>query len=273
MARRWRSPPESAWPRSPMTKSQPPGFLRMKLERLGAAGGVLELGLGGVRLADQQVLADRAVEQAGLLEHDGHGVAQRGQGDVAHVRAVDQDAAGVGVAQALEEGQRRGLARAGGADQGHGAAGLGGEGEVEHALVGAGEAVGHALELDPAGDLGQGHGARRVAHVALWWPGASKKASTVGAWMKKRPRKPVSWSRRPISRLAKPMKLTISPTVISPRRARTRTDGEDHHHDDGGRGAGQDGEQRPPGRARDTGRRAAGASCPGAAAVSAASRA
>ena len=26
MARRWRSPPDSVWPRSPMMKSQPPGF-------------------------------------------------------------------------------------------------------------------------------------------------------------------------------------------------------------------------------------------------------
>ena len=57
MARRWRSPPDSAWPRSPMTKSQPPGFLSMKSQRLGLAGGGLELGLGRVRLADAQVLA------------------------------------------------------------------------------------------------------------------------------------------------------------------------------------------------------------------------
>ena len=74
----------------------------------------------------------------------------------ADVDAVDQDAAGIGVAQALQQGQGRGLAGAGGPDQGHGLAGLGGEGEVEHALVGAGEAVGEALELDAAGDARPG---------------------------------------------------------------------------------------------------------------------
>ena len=71
------------------------------------------------------------------------------------------------VAQPLQQGQRRGLAGAGGTDQGHGLAGLGGEGEVEHALVGAGEAVGEVLELDAAGDLAQDRGIRRVAHVAV----------------------------------------------------------------------------------------------------------
>ena len=39
--------------------------------------------------------------------------------------------------------------------------------------------------------------------------------------MKNRPTNPVSWSSRPISRLAKPMKLTISPTVIWPSRDST----------------------------------------------------
>ena len=88
--------------------------------RLGAAGGVLDLGVGGVGLADAQVLADRAVEQAGVLEHHGHGVAERGQGEPRGCPCRRAGCGRVGVAQALEEGQRRGLAGAGGADQGHG---------------------------------------------------------------------------------------------------------------------------------------------------------
>ena len=50
--------------------------------------------------------------------------------------------------------------------------------------------------------------------------------------------------------MAKPTKLTISPTRDPALLRQHGAGGEDHHHDDGGRAAGQDGEQRPPGQHR-----------------------
>ena len=44
-----------------------------------------------------------------------------------------------------------------------------------------------------------------------------KKSPSEGIWKKIRLTKPDAWSMRPISMVAKPMKLTISPTVASPR--------------------------------------------------------
>ena len=85
--------------------------------------------------ADADVLGDRAVEQAGLLEHHRDRVAERIERDVADVLAVDQDAALVGIAQPLQQRQRRGLAGAGRADERDGLAGLGVDVEVEHALA------------------------------------------------------------------------------------------------------------------------------------------
>ena len=43
-----------------------------------------------------------------------------------------------------------------------------------------------------------------------------KKSASAGIWKKMRLTKPEAWSMRLISMVAKPMKLTISPTVASP---------------------------------------------------------
>ena len=133
--------------------------------RLGEPGGLLDLGVGGVGPADADVLGDRAVEQAGVLEHDGDVVPQRAERHVGDVLAVDQDAAGIGRAQALQERQRGGLAGAGRPDQRDGLAGGGLEAGVEHALVAVPEAEGDVLVADVAGHVLERLGVGLLAHA------------------------------------------------------------------------------------------------------------
>ena len=94
----------------------------------------LDFGIGGAGPADADVLGDRAVEEASLLEHNADGLAQRGQRQRRDGLPVDQDAALLRIADALQQGQRRGLAGAGRADQGHGLARPRRQVEVEDAL-------------------------------------------------------------------------------------------------------------------------------------------
>ena len=49
-----------------------------------------------------------------------------------------------------------------------------------------------------------------------WESSTRKKSARTGIWKKTRLTKPEAWSMRLISMVAKPMKLTISPTVASP---------------------------------------------------------
>ena len=64
-----------------------------------------------------EILADRAVEQQHFLEHHADVPAQRRELHLAQVDAVDGDAAGLRIEDAMQQRQRRGLAGAGRSDQ------------------------------------------------------------------------------------------------------------------------------------------------------------
>src|SRR5690606_35572178 len=63
---------------------------------------LLDLGIRCSRPADADVLGDAAIEQARILEDDGHPPAQRLERDVADVVPIDQYAACLGIPQALQ---------------------------------------------------------------------------------------------------------------------------------------------------------------------------
>ena len=90
---------------------------------------------------------------------------KRAERHVGDVDAVDQDAAGIGRAQALQERQRGGLAGAGRPDQRDGLAGGGLEAGVEHALVAVPEAEGYVLVADVAGHAFERLGVGFLAHA------------------------------------------------------------------------------------------------------------
>ena len=58
--------------------------------------------VGGVRLADAQIVGERAVEQQRLLEHHADVPPQRGQLQAADVHAVDLDDAGLRIEGAVQ---------------------------------------------------------------------------------------------------------------------------------------------------------------------------
>ena len=77
-----------------------------------------DLLVGGAGPAECDVVADRDVEQLGVLEHEGDVAVELLDGDVAQVHPAQGDAAGVGIGEAGDQGRQRGLSRTGGADQG-----------------------------------------------------------------------------------------------------------------------------------------------------------
>ena len=85
--------------------------------RLRGARGRFQFGVGGVGLADAQVLGNRAVQQARILKDHRDLGAQRGEIHRADVMTVDGDAAGRRIVGAVEQGQGGGLARARGTHQ------------------------------------------------------------------------------------------------------------------------------------------------------------
>ena len=94
------------------------GLAHDEVVRLGEPGRLLELGLRRVGLADPQIVGDRAVEHRRILEHHADVAAKRFELDVAMVDAVDADHARLGVPHAMQQRQRRALARTGRADEG-----------------------------------------------------------------------------------------------------------------------------------------------------------
>src|ERR1700683_560963 len=130
MASRCRSPPESSRPRSPIGARMPPALRALELGALGGGRGVADFGVGGVRLADAQVLRDRSVEQQSLLEHDADVAAQPDQLEVADIGAVDRDLTRLRIEGAIEQRQRRRLAAAGRPDQRDAVAGQRLEGQI-----------------------------------------------------------------------------------------------------------------------------------------------
>ena len=91
---------------------------------VGSLGGGNDLLVGGVQTAVADVLHDGALEQPGVLQHHAEALAQSAAVKVAHVVAVQGDGTGVHIVEAHEQLDHGGLARAGGADDGHLLAGL-----------------------------------------------------------------------------------------------------------------------------------------------------
>ncbi len=91
----------------------------------GDAAGFHDLLFGGLRAAEEDVLADGAVEEEGLLEDDAELLAVADEADGGEVDAVDEDLAAGGGVEAADEPDDGGLTGAGGADEGGDGAGLG----------------------------------------------------------------------------------------------------------------------------------------------------
>ncbi len=91
---------------------------------VGRLGGRDDLLLGGVLAAVGDVLADRAAEQPGVLQHHAEGPAQVVAGHLAGVDAVDGDAPAVDLVEAHQQVDERRLAGAGRADDRDRLAGL-----------------------------------------------------------------------------------------------------------------------------------------------------
>src|SRR5690606_11140676 len=119
----------------------------------GPAQGVEEVGLGGVGPGEQQVGAHRVVEEVAVLGDHADGGAQRGGGQVPDVDAADADGARVDVVQAGQRLRDGGLARAGGADEGDGPAGLRAEGDAVQDLGAPARVQGGDLLQGGEGDL------------------------------------------------------------------------------------------------------------------------
>ena len=95
-----------------------------ELVGVGRSGRRLDLFEGRVGQSVGDVVADGDGEEERLVEDDADVLAQRRQGHVAHVVAVDGDGALGDVVEAVEQARDRGLARAGASDDGHGLAGV-----------------------------------------------------------------------------------------------------------------------------------------------------
>src|SRR5262249_29700396 len=118
MATRWRWPPESFTPRSPTAAPLLPVLeLANELVGMGELGRRHDLGVGRLRAAVADVVADRAVQQRGVLRDHGDLRAQALLRDRGDVLAVDQDAATFEIEEAQQQIDHRRLAGAGPADQ------------------------------------------------------------------------------------------------------------------------------------------------------------
>ena len=130
----------------------------------GQAQGGPHLGVVDTGCFEGDVVADGVLEDEGALGDEGGVGGDLVAGQVAYVHPVVADGAVVGVDQAHEQGGEGGLARAGGADDGDGAAG--GDVEVE-AVEDGGAGVGGSLvhEVAVVGGVGVGVGEGEVAHA------------------------------------------------------------------------------------------------------------
>ena len=196
----------------------------------------------GAGAADADVLGDRAVEEAGLLEDDGDAAAQRGERYVGDVVAVDQDAArrraGAGAAAARARWSCR---RRSGRPAPRSRRARPSKVEVEDALVAAGEAVGDVLVADRAGRCRRGgvasgrsctsERASSELEVARRAAGSAEDAGDEG-------REPVELADQQRGEGGEGDDLADGDLAA---RGEQRAGGEDQHHGDGGGGAGQHG--------------------------------
>ena len=129
-------------------------------------GGVLHLFKGGFVTAVGDVFVDGASEQPGFLQHHRVGGAQVGAFDLLNLVVVDVDRAPLLVVKAHQQVDDRGLARAGGADNGRDRAGRGAERQVVQDDLAGFIAEGNVLHAHVALRLGQGNAVRRVLGLA-----------------------------------------------------------------------------------------------------------
>ena len=113
--------------------------------------------------ADAQILRDRSVEQQTLLEHHADIAAQCRKLEGADVAAVDLDRARLRIEAAVQQRQRRGLARAGRADERDGLSRCRGEVQPKHRGRFAPVGKRHVLECDQALHATGIHRVRTVA--------------------------------------------------------------------------------------------------------------
>ena len=124
--------------------------------RVGGAGRGHDLLVRGVQPAVPDVLADGPTEQHRVLQHHADLSAQHPSVQGGGVHPVQQDPAGVDLVEPHDQVDQGGLARTRGADDRHGLARFGGQGQVRDQRLVRGVGEGHVLELDPpAHRLGQ----------------------------------------------------------------------------------------------------------------------
>ena len=165
IASRWRCPPESVIPRSPITVSYPSGSSSMNGCACAARAAASTSSCVDVGHAEGDVVAHARREEERILGDDADLAAERAPRHVAHVDAVDQHASLAGVVEPRHERGERRLARAGGADQGDGAAGLDLEVDPRQHRPRRVVAEADPREHDAAGSRRQLPGARRVRHL------------------------------------------------------------------------------------------------------------
>ena len=132
--------------------------------RLGGYGGALDVGIGGVRLAEGDVVPDRGGEQEALLEDQPDAVAYRLHGAVADVAAVDAHHPRGGVVEPRQQQRQGRLPRPRGADDGDALAALDPQRHVGQDRLDAVVGEVHVLQLDRADLLPQHHRIRLVLH-------------------------------------------------------------------------------------------------------------
>ena len=95
-----------------------------ELVGIGGACGRLDVSAGGARATVGNIFGKGQRKQEWLLEHDGDALAQAPQLNVPHVLAIHQHTTLPGVEEARDQVYQRGLARAGGADDGQRLSGM-----------------------------------------------------------------------------------------------------------------------------------------------------
>ena len=117
IARRWRSPPESITPLSPTGRVDAERVALEHLAEVHRAQHALAVVIGCLGRGEPQVVGDRAGEGRGILLDVAELRAQVVAVERADVAAVEQDRAVGRVVEALDERERRALARAGRTDE------------------------------------------------------------------------------------------------------------------------------------------------------------
>jgi len=136
--------------------------------RGGGAGSGFDFFLRSTGPPEGDVVADRAAEKRGLLQHNADLAAQAGDGHIADVPPVDRDPPLGDVVEARDQVDDRGLAAAGRAQQSHRLARLRDKAHVVQDRLPALEVTeGHILKGHPPRDRRHLHRAGPVGHLVL----------------------------------------------------------------------------------------------------------